>query len=326
MNRIIFTKIILFFNVRLPRSNRMCERFMRKLGKVMRNSSSNQKEWEVELQELRNYRATPHPSTGIPPNKLLFQTNSTTTKLPHHLTLIVNKEQNIKQLEQMTLRQKLKTRHHHFTVGHLVLVKWKITCKSDSIFDPAPFTIVSINGSMIILFNSSARLETSTKNKKTKVNHPNREDFSFSVSEDEENILNESENAEVQNTDNGFEARNEGDSSDANVDKRNSNLRRSQRETRPPDRYGYPVLSVQGRCNVLAYTAKALNGPGAILALLLKAYIINCFITGFKEYFTSITDMAINESRPPIGSSQNKIDGLFKNNIQYFLQLLNVKF
>lgn len=63
-----------------PRSNGMCERFMRNLGKIMRNSSLTQKEWETVLVEfLRNDRDPPHASTGVTPNKLMFQYNSKTS-------------------------------------------------------------------------------------------------------------------------------------------------------------------------------------------------------------------------------------------------------
>ena len=67
-----------------PRSNGMCERFMRDLGKVMRNSSTLKSDWETELIEfLRNYRDTPHSSTGVAPNKPMFQSKAMTSKLPN---------------------------------------------------------------------------------------------------------------------------------------------------------------------------------------------------------------------------------------------------
>ena len=56
---------------------------MRNLGKVMRSSSPVQREWESNLIEfLRNYRATPHSSTGVAPYQLMFQSNARTKKLP----------------------------------------------------------------------------------------------------------------------------------------------------------------------------------------------------------------------------------------------------
>lgn len=51
----------------------------------MRSSSTSQKDWEMQLIEyLRNYRATPHTSTGVSPNQLIFQADVTTSKVPFH--------------------------------------------------------------------------------------------------------------------------------------------------------------------------------------------------------------------------------------------------
>ncbi|CAF1076837.1 unnamed protein product, partial [Brachionus calyciflorus] len=145
-----------------PRSNGMCERFMRNLGKVMRNSSYSQIEWEAELIEfLRNYRDTPHSSTGVAPNKLLFQSKSKTSKLPNFSDNLNVKEQlHLKAREQDSKAKakmkayndrKLKAQTNNFKIGDLVLLKWKRTRKSDSLFDPKPFKIAKIDGSMITL-------------------------------------------------------------------------------------------------------------------------------------------------------------------------------
>jgi hypothetical protein len=59
---------------------------MRNLGKVLR--TSNSANWEQNLEEyLRNYRATPHTATRVSPNKLMFRTKNTTTKLPNYKQL-----------------------------------------------------------------------------------------------------------------------------------------------------------------------------------------------------------------------------------------------
>lgn len=67
-----------------PRANGMVERFMRNLNKVLRNSKVTGIHWRDELDRfLRNYRNTPHESTGVSPASLMFKTTSISTRLPH---------------------------------------------------------------------------------------------------------------------------------------------------------------------------------------------------------------------------------------------------
>ncbi|CAB4033532.1 PREDICTED: uncharacterized protein K02A2.6-like [Paramuricea clavata] len=56
-----------------PKANAEAERFIRTLGKAIRTARTEQKNWEKELQKfLRNYRSTPHSSTGKSPAELLM--------------------------------------------------------------------------------------------------------------------------------------------------------------------------------------------------------------------------------------------------------------
>jgi transposase InsO family protein len=65
-----------------PRANGLAERFMRNLGKVVRNAQLAKIPWQMELNDfLRAYRATPHSSTGFAPSELLFGRNQT-SRLP----------------------------------------------------------------------------------------------------------------------------------------------------------------------------------------------------------------------------------------------------
>ena len=65
------------------RANAICERFMRNLNRVMRNSYITAKNWRVELDIfLSNYRATPHDSQGVSPAKLMLKTRASSSNLP----------------------------------------------------------------------------------------------------------------------------------------------------------------------------------------------------------------------------------------------------
>ena len=56
-----------------PRSNGKCERFIRTLSKTIKSSIIERHSHQQQLHVLlRNYRATPHPSTGVPSATLVF--------------------------------------------------------------------------------------------------------------------------------------------------------------------------------------------------------------------------------------------------------------
>ncbi|CAF1137997.1 unnamed protein product [Brachionus calyciflorus] len=113
-----------------PRANGMCERFMQNLGKVMRNSSITRKEWEAELIEfLRNYRSTPHSSTGFPPSQVMFKAKSIHKK-------VLENDSKAKAMMKVYGDKKLKTCVADFKIDEFVLVKWNRRFKSDSIYDP----------------------------------------------------------------------------------------------------------------------------------------------------------------------------------------------
>ena len=71
---------------RWPRANGEIEILMKTLNKVYRVAHCEGSNWQQELcRFLRNYRATPHPSTGIPPTTLLLGW-SIRTRLPEILS------------------------------------------------------------------------------------------------------------------------------------------------------------------------------------------------------------------------------------------------
>ena len=72
-----------------PEANGEVETFMRTLEKAIRAAQVEGKPWKQELYTfLRNYRATPHSTTNVPPFDAMFQ-RSMRTKLPKELS---NKE------------------------------------------------------------------------------------------------------------------------------------------------------------------------------------------------------------------------------------------
>ena len=65
-----------------PESNGQCEVFMKNMNKIVKNARNGNRSWRQELNSfLRNYRTTPHSSTGVAPNDLIFR-HSNSSKLP----------------------------------------------------------------------------------------------------------------------------------------------------------------------------------------------------------------------------------------------------
>ena len=143
-----------------PRANAICERFMRNINRVMKNSKVNQSNWREELSLfLSHYRATPHDSTGVAPAKLMFKSQSSSSGLP----VIFKTKENEGDIERFAREKvfeakeamkkhtdtKFKSKNHDFVIGDRVYVKSAPSNKSTPRFDPENYVIININGSMI---------------------------------------------------------------------------------------------------------------------------------------------------------------------------------
>ena len=74
-----------------PRANRMCKRFMWNLGKVVQGARTENKPWRQELYKfLRNYRATPHSTTG---KSLAYALLGRETKVKFPITMEEKREE-----------------------------------------------------------------------------------------------------------------------------------------------------------------------------------------------------------------------------------------
>ncbi|CAH1233289.1 Hypp668 [Branchiostoma lanceolatum] len=119
-----------------PQANGEAERFMRTLA-------IEGKAWKQELHAmLRNYRATPHTSTGKPPASLLFG-REMKIKLPNTKPFTVNKEAIRKDNATKTKMkeytdQKRKARPNNLLVGDTVLVRQPRQNTLTAAYDHAP--------------------------------------------------------------------------------------------------------------------------------------------------------------------------------------------
>ena len=145
-----------------PRANAICERFMRNINRVMRNSKVNGSNWKDDLEIfLSQYRATPHDSTGIPPAKLMLKTRSSSAGLPilfnanqttsdkNFESLARENDKKAKNAMKVYADKKFKTKPHNFQIDEKVYVKSNPGNKSTPRYDPEYYKITKINGNMI---------------------------------------------------------------------------------------------------------------------------------------------------------------------------------
>ena len=133
---------------------------MRCLNKVLRTAHSQGRDWRKQLNAyLRDYRATPHSMTGVPPGELMFN-RSFRIRLPEFVdTENNNKCDRLSKAKAADQRNKAKIkyygdRHNHakrreWKLGSKVLVKQQKENKFTTFYEAEPYTVVGINGSAI---------------------------------------------------------------------------------------------------------------------------------------------------------------------------------
>ena len=149
-----------------PCANGEVERFMWTINKTIKAAKVENRDWKEELCDLlRNYRATPHASTGKPPATILFN-HPLRTKLPE---APVRQEDpaEIKQDNQSKEKMKkyadMKTyvKPSNITEGDKVLVRRDPSQKKSlTPYDPRPYVITQRKGNMM-----TAKLEEKGNNK-----------------------------------------------------------------------------------------------------------------------------------------------------------------
>ena len=83
-----------------PQANGQVEVFMRNINKIIKSAINGNNNWRRELNAfLRSYRSTPHTTTGVAPNDLMFQ-YSNASKLP-----MVDDRRTTEQMQLMRMAQ-----------------------------------------------------------------------------------------------------------------------------------------------------------------------------------------------------------------------------
>ena len=139
-----------------PRANAEVERFMRTVKKVIKTSICEQRDWKAELNRfLRNYRATPHGTTGFPPATLLHD-RWMKIKLPQLMTEPSNRrdvqkrDSDNKAKMKKAADSKSYVKQSTLKEGDVVLVKPAIRRrKTDPAYCEQPYRVIQIKGSMV---------------------------------------------------------------------------------------------------------------------------------------------------------------------------------
>lgn len=139
-----------------PRANGEVERFMRTIKKTIEAAKVDHQPWKDVLCDLlRNYRATPHTSTGIPPATALFG-RPMRTKLPQVPPArpddegMRDKDNTSKGKMKEYSDRKVYVKPSHLSEGDKVLVRRDPSNKKSSTpYDPDPYVVSKRKGTMV---------------------------------------------------------------------------------------------------------------------------------------------------------------------------------
>ena len=146
-----------------PQANGGAERMMATLKKAIQTAHMEKKAWKQELYSfLRNYRATPHSTTGVSPAEALFK-RKLRTRLPETSASDLQDHQDLKiRLKDKEGKTKMKaaaddsrnSSYPDIKLGDNVLVKQPKENKLTTPFSPEPMTVTARQGSMVTASNA----------------------------------------------------------------------------------------------------------------------------------------------------------------------------
>lgn len=178
---------------RWPRANSQAESFNKPLMKVIRAAHVTKSNWKQEMyQFLRQYRSTPHASTGFTPYRLMFQ-REPKTKMPQ-----INEPNGEKKIEELVIQndEKAKSKAKNYgdmknnakesdiQIGDTVLVKNDF--KEDKLstkFKENPHVVTKKKGPMVTASSDNGEI---TRNSTSFKKIDPRESISIPVQEEED--------------------------------------------------------------------------------------------------------------------------------------------
>ena len=142
-----------------PRANAQAEAFNKPMMKAIRTAIVEKKSWKQELHKfLRQYRATPHPSTKYSPYRLLFG-REPRTKLPqksdvkskkHVEVRAAKNDAHAKSMMKQYADQRNRAVTTNIKIGDTVLLRKDNKCeKSSTPFHTTPYEVINKKGNMV---------------------------------------------------------------------------------------------------------------------------------------------------------------------------------
>jgi hypothetical protein len=120
---------------------------MKNLEKIGTTSAIEGKNWKQELFKfLRNYRVTPHSTTGVPPAETMFN-RPVRVKLPSIMDEYTPEMDSI--IRKQDIYAKDKMARNRIKRGDTVLVKQRKRNKFTPKYDPRQYTVERVKGSLV---------------------------------------------------------------------------------------------------------------------------------------------------------------------------------
>ena len=138
-----------------PQANGLVENFNKNIEKLIHTSNAEGKNWKQEIFKfLRNYRATPHTTTGRAPADLIFQKREFRVRLPQLAVKIADigltdKEAGQKSKMKFYADRKSTIQDCSIAVNDSVLLKQKRLRKCMPYYESEPYKVIERKGNMI---------------------------------------------------------------------------------------------------------------------------------------------------------------------------------
>ena len=156
-----------------PEANGEVERFMKTFGKVLRTCTH----WKQDMyQFLRNYRATPHCTTGVSPATALFG-RPIRVKLPNPVVVPSGESHDPATMRKRDAQQKLKVKSQaeskravkdcDIQSGDTVLVRQPKREKLSTPYHPTPLTVIKKHHSMLTAENADRKVTRNSSTSKS---------------------------------------------------------------------------------------------------------------------------------------------------------------
>ncbi len=211
-----------------PRANGEAERLMKTIEKAIRAATVEGRNWKQAMYTfLRQYRATPHSTTSVSPSEALNNRKLKThlpdpPSTPSHFEKdeeIRSRDEKKKSTMKSYSDERNRAKPNNITLGDTVLLRQPKLNKLSTPFDPEPFHVVAVKNSMVTARN---KLRTVTRNSFLFKKIPHLP-VNHETSDGEDNPpITTTQNSQPSSPP----------------------LRRSSRQSRQPERYGYANVNV----------------------------------------------------------------------------------